>query len=293
MDARRVEVFIIRHAESEENVKIKALCEAVVQLQSLKWPSWAQLSQVASLLECELDSKLSDYGKRQAKDMQMILKSRGFWEQKFDLVAYSPMIRAVETSCTILPDSVIKSSQCLEILREISPIEQLIKLRVAKKIRDFESWLSSTPVGVKKILLIGHCQYFNSLLGMKTLMRNCDVWQSAVTFSASLSDTSQPTRLDTRFEWTAPVLLHRSGLSEPHPIGKLFESGWKGWGGWGPEETNETDALLESDETNTVLPDRSQQQDVDDVVDDLDDNTDEPTCRICQVKESSRFSYML
>ena len=280
MDARRVEVFIIRHAESEENVKIKALCEAVVQFQSLKLPSWAQLSQVASLLECELDSKLSDHGKRQAKDMQMILKSRGFWEQNFDLVAYSPMKRAVETSCIILPDSVVGKSQCLEILREISPIEQLIKSRVAKKIQEFESWLSNTPTSVKKIVLIGHCQYFNSLLGMKTLMRNCDVWQSAVTLPTSAPGS-------TRCDWTAPVLLYRSGLSEPHPIGKLFESGWKGWGGWGPEETNETDALTDNDETNTSLPSRDQllqQQDVDDVVDDLDDNSDEPTCRICQVR---------
>ena len=207
----------------------------------------------------------------------MILKSRGFWEQNFDLVAYSPMKRAVETSCIILPDSVVGKSQCLEILREISPIEQLIKSRVAKKIQEFESWLSNTPPSVKKLVLIGHCQYFNSLLGMKTLMRNCDVWQSEVTLPTSASDSAL-------CEWTAPVLLHRSGLSEPHPIGKLFESGWKGWGSWGPEEANETEEIADNDETNTSLPSLSQQQGVDDVVDDLDENSDEPTCRICQVR---------
>lgn len=285
MEDRRVEVFIIRHAESEENVKIRALCEAIVQLQSFKLPSWDQVSKIASLLECELDSKLSDYGKRQAKDMQMILKSCGFWQQEFDLVGYSPMIRAVETCSTIVPETVFERSERLEILREISPVEQLIKSRVAKKIQDFESWLRSTPASVKKIVLIGHCQYFNSLLGMKTLMRNCDVWQSTVSFPISGSDRTQPYAVLPKCAWATPVLLHRSGLSEPHPIGKLFDSGWKGWGGWGPEEPSETDATGggNDDDIHTRVRNLKEEQDDDDIVNDLDDNSDEPICRICQV----------
>lgn len=276
MEVRSVQVVFVRHAESEDNVKIKALCEALVSAQSFKLPTWEQICKIVGLLEFELNSKLSQLGGRQAADMRMILQTRRFWEQNFDVVAYSPLIRARETSRTILPEAVFEQAECLDLLREISPFEQLVKSCVAKKIQDFEHWLADTDV--KRILIVGHCQYFNSLLGMKTLMRNCDVWESTVTFPVDMARSSVVRGRPSQCVWASPKLLHRSALSEPHPVGKLFKGALKGWG---PEENEDSEAA-EDDASN--IANQAVRED-DTVVNDLDENSDEPVCRFCQVRD--------
>lgn len=280
---RNMEVFFLRHAESEENVKLKALCDVVVSFQSCKLPSWNQVCKTISMFEYELNSMVSGLGKNQLKDMKMILEARGFWKQEFDFIMYSPMVRAAETCHSILPERLIQKSSCLDILREISPIEQLIKSCVTKKIQDFEGWLASTPMSTKRILVVGHCQYFNSLLGMKTLMRNCDVWRSTVTLPRMISSSPPSQSRPSQCVWTVPVLVHRTALSEAHPIGKLLRGSWKNFGGWeaeGAEEDNNT----EQDRDVARSGDGVDMDRVDEVVNDLDDNNNEPVCRICQVK---------
>jgi hypothetical protein len=170
----------------------------------------------------------------------------------------------------------------LEDLREITPFEQLSKSKVALKVAKFESWLRQryADPSVSHIVVVGHCQYFNNLLGMKTLMRNCDVWRSGVTFA----DDNNSAGSICRGVWTAPTLLFRSGLSEPHPIGKVFKSlPWlQGMGGWHAEEEDDEGEEATGTGTNRANSSATSTgpRGGDEVEDDL---TDEPVCRICQV----------
>lgn len=280
-----LEVVFIRHAESEDNIKVKALCGALCRIKELKLPTLVQINQVLKLLEYDLDSQVSPLGKRQLIDMAMMLQARGFWKDGFDCIVYSPLVRAKESSLALLPAPVHSTSECLDILKEISPFEQFSKHHVNKKLLQFEEWLHEKSKTAKRILVIGHCQYFNNLLGMKILMRNCDVWRSSVTFTSQEDGTAPVTGGRLQCTWAAPVLLHRSALSPPHPIGRVFKGVWGFEGsGWGPEEGEEGDwddgAEDEGSDSRPTGLNRPAVE-IDEVVNDLDEN--EPMCRICQV----------
>lgn len=280
-----LEVVFIRHAESEDNIKVKALCGALCRIKELKLPTLMQFQQVLKLLDYDLDSGVSPLGKRQLIDMAMMLEARGFWADEFDSVVYSPLVRAKETSLALLPAPIHSISECLDILEEISPLEQFSKHHVNKKLLNFELWLQDKSKTAKRILVIGHCQYFNNLLGMKTLMRNCDVWRSSVTFLSHENGMVPVSDGRLQCTWAVPVLLHRSALSPPHPIGRVFKGVWGFAGsGWGPEEGEEADwedgAEEEESDTRPTSLNRPAAED-DEVINDLDEN--EPMCRICQV----------
>jgi phosphohistidine phosphatase SixA len=282
--AKSIDVTFIRHAESEDNLKVKALCEILVGLRKGKLPTFQQLILVAKLLEYDLDSNLSQHGKRQALDMSMILKTKGFWDLPIDCVVYSPLIRATESCMTIVPVHLRDSCICLEELREITPFEQLVKSKVELKVSVFEKWLLSRAGEVNHVVVVGHCQYFNNLLGMKTLMRNCDVWRSSVTFPSADAGVEVCGRVGA---WAVPQLLHRSALSQPHPIGKVFQGipALEGWSGWGPEDAEQSaqGSLGEADDGADMDAQSQAARDNDEVEDDL---TNEPVCRICQVTQA-------
>ena len=288
IEDRQLQVTFIRHAESEDNLKVKALCEILVGLRKLKIPTVQQLMKCARLLEYDLDSSLSVLGKRQVVDIAMTLETRKFWDESFDYIVHSPLIRATETCLAIVPAEIRNKCMSLSVLCEITPFEQLMKATIEQKMTSFENWLRSLPTHTSKIVVVGHCQYFNNLLGMKTLMRNCDVWRSTVTLPGLDGGPSPGGSAASEIRtgrWEAPVLLHRSALSEPHPIGKVIKGiPWlEGWSGWGPEQ----DSGDESDSEDVTVDSRrsaARGSGGEEVEDDL---TDEPVCRICQVGVSS------
>jgi broad specificity phosphatase PhoE len=114
-----------------------------------------------------------------------------------ELVAHSPLKRARQTShgmlqtvspSLITTDVTIDSSAEgakhpsisrvveLELLTERTPMEWLPTHydEYAKRIRDFEKWLSQQEEDV--IAIVGHSQYFRSMLGLKSKFKNVDVW---------------------------------------------------------------------------------------------------------------------
>ena len=64
----------------------------------------------------------------------------------------------------------------LPILKERTPMEclPLNHDTFAKRITYFEQWLGEQPEDV--IAIVGHSQYFKSMLGLHTKIKNCDVW---------------------------------------------------------------------------------------------------------------------
>lgn len=257
------------------------MCELVRAVGCGQLPSLQSARTATGLLTYDIDSQLTTLGKRQAADMNMILESKAFWERNIDCIVHSPLIRATETCLAIVPGNLLGKVTSLDILSEITPYEQLSKATIRRRVTAFEDWLARLPAGTSHVVVVGHCQYFNSLLGMKTLMRNCDVWRSQVAFVSTSNDGS--TRTST---WAPPVLLYRSALSQAHPIGRVYKAlPWlRGWSSWGPEpgeidEDSDDEAAPASGSASrraTSAAPRSSEVE--------DDLTDEPVCRICQVR---------
>ena len=97
-------LILIRHAQSEENVKVIDLIEGLQQLRHFRSPGWKCLRSTCSLLQLTIDSLLSPLGEQQIADMHRILEENDFWQQlKPDLIVCSPLIRAAETCEGVLP----------------------------------------------------------------------------------------------------------------------------------------------------------------------------------------------
>lgn len=267
MNSRVIEVTFIRHAESEENTKVQALCDIIRQLVSVRLPTVGQLYLALRILEFDLDSKITVQGRRQVADMKSILDNDKFWEllDGYDRIVYSPMRRTTETCFGLVPTQLHDRCVSLEALRELSPVELVLKYLVRKRNIVFERWLCESTH--KRVVVVGHCHYLSELLGMKTFMRNCDVWRSSVTITGN--DACR---------WTAPTLLHRTQLSPPHPIYTLISIlSKKGSDSIDlDEDTPEISASSTSDR-------KTGDNVIDDLDDDDDDDTSEPTCRICHV----------
>ena len=103
METKRV--ILIRHAQSQENVKVYGVCEGLIHMREGQLSAMgAVLSGTGSLLSSTLDSPLSELGRRQVSDMKLILRSSRFWENVCpDLVLHSPLERARDTVYGTLP----------------------------------------------------------------------------------------------------------------------------------------------------------------------------------------------
>jgi len=58
---------------------------------------------------------------------------------------------------------------------ERTPMEWLNPAALDLRIEEFEEWLDS--IQEERIVVVGHSQYFKTMLGMSYKFKNCDVWQ--------------------------------------------------------------------------------------------------------------------
>ena len=186
-------VYLIRHAESEENRRIASLSRCFRSLAKLSLPSSADVTASTELLNvyAQVDSNVSEIGKKQIAEMGDKLKQADFITSTgIQLVAHSPLLRARQTSEGMLgcvaPD--IKSVPVdrvveVDLLAEKTPQEwtPLCYGGFIQRIANFEQWLGEQPE--KAVAIVGHSQYFKTMLGLNFKFGNCDVWE--VTFDPS------------------------------------------------------------------------------------------------------------
>ena len=212
-------LILVRHAQSVENVKVIDLCDGIARIKNFQLPTCKQITSTFSLLSLTRDSLVSDLGKRQISEMHIILRDEMFWSRKVDLVVCSPLTRAKDTCDGILPvDKNALKVQILDDLEEATIYEHVFSKSLFERIERFKHWLSQTDE--ETIVIVGHSQYFKKMLGLKTLMRNCDVWQCE--YSSSFEGLSAISSSSTRkHEWINLNLLHRTSLADVHPYDKL------------------------------------------------------------------------
>ena len=216
---KKKNIILIRHAQSVENVKVINLCDGIARIKKFQLPTWRQITSTLSLLSLTRDSMVSDLGKRQISDMHRILREHKFWGCNVDLIICSPLTRAKDTCDGILPvDNKALKVRILDDLEEASIYEHCFSSTLIQRIDRFKHWLSQTEEGT--IVIVGHSQYFKKMLGLKTLMRNCDVWQCeySSSFQVRTNISSSSVRID---EWSNLNLLHRTSLADAHPYDKL------------------------------------------------------------------------
>mmetsp|Transcript_46829 Transcript_46829/g.71627 ORF Transcript_46829/g.71627 Transcript_46829/m.71627 type:complete len:262 (+) Transcript_46829:91-876(+) len=191
-------IYFIRHAESEENRRLGSLSRCFRTLGKFSLPSSADIRASTELLNVTalVDSNVSEIGVKQISEMGQKLKEANFVTTSgIQLVVHSPLIRARETSEGMLecvaPDkkhgSVDRVVE-LELMKEKTPSEwtPVYWNSFKERMTEFQKWLADQPED--RIALVGHSQYFKSMLGLDFKFGNCDVWQA--TFDASKMATT-------------------------------------------------------------------------------------------------------
>ena len=102
-DSDHKRLYLIRHAESENNVAKEDARQAwhgIKRLDSL--PSWRQLSSISSLLAVPMNTDLSIRGYRMAHELRSKMDDMEFLKNiRVELVLHSHLLRATRT-CQIL-----------------------------------------------------------------------------------------------------------------------------------------------------------------------------------------------
>jgi len=174
-------ILLVRHAESIENVRIRAAKSTWTRMRSFMLPKLSEIGSTLMLLKFENDANLSDNGKEMALAMQDVITKNGLFETlKPELIIYSPLIRAKKTfQLMIQPLLPQVESQCLDILAEQSISEHVYsQANFRERVSRFESWLDEREE--KIVLIVGHSKFFRHMLGNACSVQkfsNCDIWE--------------------------------------------------------------------------------------------------------------------
>lgn len=208
-------VYLIRHAESEENRRLSSMKTAVDDVARFSLPKASDVSAAMSwfYIPAQVDSAVSEKGKQQIAEMAEILKKDKFHE-RIQLVAHSPLQRARDTCKGMLgceaPDILVEPVQRvvdLDILEELTLLEWTVtRSSFIQRLAKLEDWLQAQPE--ESIVLVGHSQFFKALLNLGFKFRNCDVWR--VTFDAqrTTKDDSDTSSYDLPAKWTNLTKLY-------------------------------------------------------------------------------------
>ena len=190
-------IYLIRHAESEENRKLGSLKNVFRSLSRFSLPSSQDIAAGVSFMNipAQVDSDVSEVGKQQIEQLAIKLNEANF-VMNVELVAHSPLSRARQTSEGMLGCS----AQGEQVLEQKDPVQRVVELDLLlektpaewipgnfasfqSRMDKFEGWLQKQEES--KIAIVGHSQYFKAMLGLDFKFGNCDVWQLQFNTSTS------------------------------------------------------------------------------------------------------------
>ena len=194
-------VYLIRHAESLENVAYKGARRVQAAYVNRKLPEITDVADAFKLTfkmfrPSVVNAALSDFGRLQVSQLHENLEKDGFWQKQFQnacLVVHSPLMRAKQTAYGSLwgpehmdDDAPPEREMILELpfLKEVNPAEIIKDVftpwakqkTIDYRIQELEEWLASRPENT--IVLVGHSVYFKRMLNLPETFDNCDVWKA-------------------------------------------------------------------------------------------------------------------
>uniref|UniRef100_A0A7S1KW94 Phosphoglycerate mutase n=1 Tax=Alexandrium catenella TaxID=2925 RepID=A0A7S1KW94_ALECA len=155
-------IYLVRHAESMENVQVYRCDRAMDRITAYRLPRCGDLCAASRLLCCNVDSPLSPAGEGQLLDVRGQLQAAGFEEKSgIELAVHSTYQRAART-CRELFGSRCPTVALQEIV-ERTPWEAMTQeWRFRRRLRWFRSWLAERPEWC--IVVVGHGYFFQHLL---------------------------------------------------------------------------------------------------------------------------------
>lgn len=251
-------VFLVRHAESTENVKTAALMSSMNDLMALRLPSFRKIKTAVKIINptsTTTDSVVSENGKRQIADVAQQIKQEDFLrEHQVDLVLHSPLKRAratchgmfgvvdghdgsLEGIAAAADDAVIDAggkrnrngevpTRVLECLREKTLVEYMPGQlsRLEGRIEEFEDFLLNLPE--ERIVVVGHSQYFRKMLGMDWKFQNCDVWSTTLLPRQQQARTSRRSADINSSKSHLYLPVHKMEMPEGGDSVEVRGSGW-------------------------------------------------------------------
>lgn len=127
-----------------------------------------------------------------------------------DVLICSPLDRAKATCDGILTTSEIPTIYRNELV-EPTWYETIFRRSFESRISSFENWVQSTAY--RRIVIVGHSQYFKSMIRSKEYMRNCDIWQASLQFDPKMR----------KFSWENHEIKYRCPSAHPHPLNRFFD----------------------------------------------------------------------
>lgn len=182
-------VYLIRHAESEENRRIASFSRAMNRLGKFSLPSSKDVVMASGLINvsAQVDSDVSKVGEQQIEHVAEKLRKDEFLSTaNVTLVAHSPLKRARQTAQGMLVcDKSYLLTTETALLTEKTPAEWLPynSQSLANRIAAFETWLGEQPH--TEIAIVGHSQFFKAMLGLSFKFGNCEVWRVSFDPSAN------------------------------------------------------------------------------------------------------------
>lgn len=192
-------VYLIRHAESNENRRLESLARSLKRVVNMKLPLKDDVAASVELLDvqAQLDSFVSEKGQKQIDQLGLKLQMDDFVRKNgIKLVAHSPLVRARQTAEGMLgcvtPRGSSDNKEYLWEGKKASTVDQVVELpflvertplewlpihhdKFMRRIDEFEAWLCEQPED--KIAIVGHSHYFKSMLNLPYKFGNCDVWE--------------------------------------------------------------------------------------------------------------------
>jgi hypothetical protein len=232
-------IFLVRHAESEENRRLGSLKSALKALTRFSLPKSTDIAAAMELIRVDqqIDSNVSTFGQQQIQYMANIIRQSNFISKRhIQLIAHSPLIRAKDTcrgmfgkvaSNTVVadadPDIPLESSSIpsathtcaatatnttydtlavceLDTLKEMTPAEWLPG-NAGSLHRRFRTLEDWIAQRPEHVIvLVGHSQFFKALLQLDYKFGNCDIMQ--VQFDTSTDPALQ------KGKWTNVQQVH-------------------------------------------------------------------------------------
>lgn len=228
-------IYLIRHAESEENRRVGSLKSTFASLGRFSIPKQSDITAAWELCSVgeQIDSNVSNVGKEQIIRMSTILKEKNFLiSNHIELIAHSPLIRAKETCSGLLGYTAESSSISPLALESSSALQRVIEMDILKektliewipgqsgtfikRINELEEWLRTVPEN--NIVLVGHSQFFKALLQLEYKFYNCDVYK--VSYNPNTISTNN--HID---KWLNLTKLYTIQPVSSHPLGSTTTS---------------------------------------------------------------------
>lgn len=191
-------IYLIRHAESNENRRQESLSRSLKRVANMKLPLRDDVAASVELLDVggQLDSFVSIKGQKQIDQLASKLQMDDFVRKKgIKLVAHSPLIRARQTSEGMLGCVTARSASNVECLwegKKAATVDRVVELpclverspiewlpvhhdKFLERIETFEAWLCEQPE--ERIAIVGHSNHFKYMLNLPYKFGNCDVWE--------------------------------------------------------------------------------------------------------------------